>query len=366
MSNDCGNTAGDNEFQLGCTVDEIGNTSTGANILSSLYLLESNGSLGNQSANQIISTVVAAGFVQAFRQCPAALAVEQKLSLSCPDSNLFSQTVTKKTSNCQRCLLSVKEILSQRDILDRSAHEANPNYIVPTPSVQLKAKINGVLPSQFDGACRYVCQQCLVESLNQSVSAHMTTECEVGDQAFRTAFTSGMANQAYESLLGNANSLSDIYQAKTDKDIAGLSIQVANTISQMTSVKSLNQLKSFALALQSTTIEPGSTSVVLTNINQTIDIQVFASMVSTLYTDARIQNAIKYQQQLSYIKLQQDFNSLVASLETQVIQIQGLLESTIGKLIIALGAVVITGVIVLIMWAFLKRSGGIITPDMFQ
>lgn len=344
------------DFRLVCANDGIASTSTGSSVLSALYMLENDGSLTGQTTNNMISQIISYGYVTAMQQCKSALVAQQALRVNCDDNPLFSQTIAQSSSNCQKCLNYVQSFIDQRNLLDRTAHQLNPEYVVPAVSPALLQQMVGHLPNRHDGICKYVCQQCIAEDISQSLAVHITTECEVGNQLFLSAFTTGMASEAYNQLSKHKSALQSVFDVQSDQQLQDLSVQVSNTIRNITGQQNINLLFSWALALQSTSIDQGSTSVVVSNVDQSIDIKMMSSLVSSAYTDAKLQSAINFQENQKIIQLQQSFNDLVSRVRSQVYVIQDLLSSTMGKLMISLIAIVLLAIVGVLAFYYVEHS----------
>ena len=125
-----------------------------------------------------------------------------------------------------------------------------------------------------------------------------------------------------------------------------MSVQIANSIIQMTTNSSMDSLKQDALLIQSTKIGSGSTSVVLQNVEQSMSISMFASLASATYNDNVMKNSINYSVLVQQIEIETNFNDLVKDLDATVHTMDDLLLSLVGKMMITIIALLATALII--------------------
>lgn len=95
-----------------------------------------------------------------------------------------------------------------------------------------------------------------------------------------------MTEQTYRDLAANA--------ASAVKDAGNVSNQIASLIVQMTNVEVLTWLTQQVLIIQSVRVRPGSYSVVMSNVSQSITFSMLSSIVSGLFTETSIKTALQY------------------------------------------------------------------------
>jgi hypothetical protein len=325
----------------------VGNT-PGASVLSCLYLLDAHGQLSDSTASGIVSNVVSFGFATATTVCKQSFVASQAISVNCQNA-LIGQAVANN-QNCVDCKAKMQAIADQRTKLEQDAHQLNPSYAIQTPSQIYLDLFNGTSSTdgkpQNDGICQYVCLQCIAKDVQQTLQMTIDASCQTSTNSFITAFTTGMSYQAEYELTKHQEALKSAgYDIQSQHDIKNLSIQIADTITQMTENVSLNALQQQALNIQQTVIEPESTSIVIQHLVQTISLQMFSTLASAVYNDARMQDAINYTENVKSIQIETSFNTLIRQLEASVSTMETLVLSSVGKVLISVIALLLTAII---------------------
>lgn len=352
-------------FNCGCFPDT--SRTAGADTIARLYALEGNGQLDASSANGIIANVVAYGYTIATLTCQQAFVNQQIFDLEC---NNAAGQIIRQNPNCVNCIKLALLVAADRQKLEEDAHTRNPNYTPQVVLPQIAESYFGVLADKSDGICKYVCEQCVFENLSQNIQMQLVAECDETSRTFTSAFTQGMSVQAEVSLTQHQQALKSTgLKIQSQEDIKSLSIEMANTIRQMTTIKMLSALKQSAFNVQSMTVDPNSTSVMVQNGSQGITTSMFASIVSQVYTTTNVQNSINYQDKAETIQIETEFTDLVNSLQTTVNTIETLLINTIGKIMITLLAMIMIVLFVFASLFFFKPGflfGGSVTSDEFD
>jgi hypothetical protein len=347
-------------FTCGC----FGDTSAtdGATTLARLYALESQGQLSGSTTGGIVANIVSYGYIMANVQCKEAYVAEQVIDFAC--NNELGPIVEFQNPSCDACKALAKQVADGRTQLEQDAHRLNPSYQIQVPDPVFVADYYGVLPNNSDGICRYVCLQCIIEDFEQDIQMKIVEDCAVDTPEFINAWSSGMSTQAVAELSNQQNALQSTgLQLKNKDNLSSLAIQVSDTIRQMTKVSMLNSLNANALLIQNTTISEGSTSVVLSNVTQSISLSMFASLVSQNYTDMNVQASIDMQAQQETIKIETSFADLIKQMENSVKTMDSLLVSMVGKIMITLVAILMLVLMVFASFFFFKPSflfGGIV------
>lgn len=325
-----------NVFSCQCFHDT--SATAGAYTLSRLYALEGNGQLDASTTNGIISNVVAYGYTVATLTCQQAFVNQQILDLEC---NNPAGALVGSNPNCLRCKELAAQVAADRQQLEQEASARNPNYQPQKVNEQIAESYFGISGDHADGICKYVCEQCVFENLSQNIQMQMVAECDINTKTFTSAFTQGMSVQAEVALTQHQEALKTTgLDLKSQEDIKSLSIEMANTIYQMTTIKMLNAMKQNAFNVQQMTVNPNSTSVMVQNGSQGITTSMLASMISRVYNNTSVQNSINYQDKSVSIQIETSFTDLVNSLQTTVDTIETLLINTIGKVMITLLAMI--------------------------
>jgi hypothetical protein len=345
MSDPCTSVDSTN-LKFNCVKD-----SEGSNLMARLYNLSDHGQLSGSTANTMISNVVAYGYAVATTTCRQSFLADQKLSINC--NNAVIGDLVSKNSNCTLCKTMVAEAISKRNALESEAHSQNTNYTEQTASESVLENVNGLMPNQNDGACKYVCLQCVVDNVDQNIQMRIVDECATNTTEFIDAFTTGMSYQAEAELTKHQNALKNSgYDIRNSSDVSNLSIQMATTIKEMTKVSTLSELQSTAILVQETTIDPNSTSVVINNLSQRISVDMFATLVSKIYNDTSVQDAIDYKSKLQEVEIETQFNNLIDRVSSSVNTLDKLLIDIVGKIIITVIALLLTALVILA--AFIK------------
>lgn len=334
------------------------NTSSteGALTLSRLYLLEENGQLDTSTTNGIVANIISYGYTTASVQCKQSFVNQQTQEIDC-NNKIIGDIVRTQNPNCDECKALAKQVADSRDALELEAHKLNPSYVPQIVDPEIKLAYFGLLPDGSDGICKYTCLQCVAENVSQNIQMKITADCAVDTEEFINAFVSGMSLQAENELTKHQAALQSTGVAiQSQDDIKTLSIQIADTIRQMTLVKQLNGLNQDALNIQQIKVNPGSTSVAIQNAQQAISLSMFASLVSKTYSDTNIKNSISFDTNKKVVQVETSFTDLVNSLQTTVETMEALLINTIGKIMITLVALLLIIMMVFAAFFYFKPS----------
>jgi len=342
-------------------------------------MLQETGQLDASTANGIIANIVSYGYTIANVQCKQAFVAEQEFSLNC--NNTVIGDKVQNNPNCLACKALAKQVADSRTQLEKDAHARNPNYQIQVLDPAIAQSYFGVefttgqadnttaSSVSADGVCKYVCEQCVAENVSQNIQMRMVEECQsrIGGEEFINAWTSGMSLQAETELTKHQAGLKSTgVDIQNQDDIKTLSIEMSDTIRQMTVTRQLTGLFQDAVNIQEMKVTDGSTSVVLQNVTQSLTVSMFASLVARTYNDTNIQNSIDYASQRKTVQINTNFSDLVKSLETTVKTMDNLLLSTVGKIMIIVVALLLLIMIVFASFFFFKPSflfGSILGSD---
>lgn len=340
----------------GCLKDT--SSTEGATTLARLYFLEDNGQLQTDTANGIIASIVSYGYVYASVQCQQAFVDEQVQRISCDDTPGGPGELVPQNPNCVKCKSKIAEIVASRQALEELAHQKNPQYKIQVVDPKIKDAFIGVASDPYAaGVCKYVCEQCVAENVSQNIQMRVVEDCSsrINTDAFATAFTSGMSLQAESSLTKHQNALKTTGLAiQKSEDVKNLSIQIADTIRQMTCVRQLNNLNQQALNIQETAINAGSTSVVIENASQAISVSMFASLASQTYNNDSVSASINLKEQRQLVQVETSFADLLNKLATTVRTMDQLLLSTVGKIMVTVVALILMILVIVASLFFFK------------
>lgn len=324
----------------------------GGTLLSTLYFLEDGTTktkhvpLAKGTATGLVANVIAYGFVVASLECKQAFLVDQTISLNCDNAVLGDEVSVNP--NCKRCKDVVAQIQNDRKKLERDARTLNASCKNCSSKVEQRVLdvVNGELKNHNDGLCQYVCMQCVARNITQNVEIKLTQDCAVDDKNFIKSFTSGMSHQAAQEIEKHQKTLNGAgYKINTTQDIKTLAVQLTDSIVDISTTCHLTSLRSQALVVQSFTIRSGSTSVVAQNVSQSISLAMFSSVVSDVFTEDYVKTNIQYENLKTQIEQQTSFKNLLIEAEATVKTIGNLLESTAGKVLITIIAMLLTGVV---------------------
>ena len=358
-----GNCPPGSVFGSGC-FKNVENTA-GADTISRLYALESNGQIDASTTNGILASIVAYGYTIATLTCQQAFVNDQTITIDCNNAYLGQQV--KDNPNCSMCKARAAANALARQQLEVDAHNKNPSYVKQVVNPDVAEAYFGVAQDHEDGICKYVCLQCVAESVSQNIQMQIVADCSVDTNEFVTAFTSGMSVQAETEISRYQQALQTTgLEIKSKEDVKSLSFQIADTIREMTTIKQLNGLNESALNIQNMEITPESTSVMIQNTKQAITTSMFASLTSQIYTDTNVQSSINYSLHAQTIQIETTFTNLVNSLQNTVTTIDGLLINTVGKIMITLLVFILIVMFIFAAFFFFKPSfifGGALDDD---
>lgn len=325
----------------------------GATLLSTLYVLEESDTKSTRARNtlpkgtttSLVANVISYGFVMAAIECKQAFLVDQTLSLNCDNSELGELVANNK--NCTLCKDVVSQIINDRKKLEKEAMGLN-NGFIPTPIAERVLNVvNGNLDTKDDGLCQYMCMQCVARNVNQNITIRLSQDCSVTDSDFIRSFATGMSHQAEQEVNKHQKTLNAAgYNINTTQDVKTLAVQLRDSIVDITTDCSLHSLRTSALLAQTLVVRSGSTSVVIENSSQSISLAMFSSITSDIFTETYIKNGVRYSDLESSIREQTNFKDLLIEAEATVKTIGNLLESTIGKILITILAMVLLGIVV--------------------
>lgn len=322
--------------------------SQGAKILASLYELERRNHLNGSSTNEIISNIVSYGFTVATLKCEQAYVGSQSIDNVCENDDIGAIVGDESLNqNCRACVEGVRNALAQRTVLEQQAVALNPNYTPQTISEELQRDLLGAADNNnHDGVCRYMCKQCVVERVSQDSVMRITSECSVTTETFRKAFVYGMRAKAAEELKSRERELELAgYNTKKDNALSSLSYHMVASIQQMTRNELLNNLQLGALAMQELVIQPSSTSLVVSNVDQSITLNMLATLTSRLYSDASVKGAINNDLQAELAAYKADLSNLFDSIILSYRTIEELASSSAGLALLILGGICLTAVV---------------------
>ena len=337
------------------SVEKVGSGSQGSNLIARLYSIQDNGGLPNNTVQGIVTNIISTGFQKATTTCEQSFLASQGISINCDNTSIGS--LVSNNRNCEYCLANVATVEKDRELLEQQAFTLNPSYVVQSASDEIVNTIKGRDGTYVNGICKYVCQQCVVENVDQKLVLQVTNECLVTTDQFISTFSNAMTNEAstyiseYREVLNTTGT-----QIETDLDVDTLSVSMSNTLKSMVSLTTLQSLQSAAIAIQEMNISSGSTSIAVDNLSQSMSVTQLNSLTSAIFTDARIRNSIDYDIQKEQIKIQTDFNNLVRALKTSVDNLQDILNTSLGKLIMIVAGILLTSVVVLVFVFILKPN----------
>ena len=326
----------------------------GASVLAALFQLDDVGRLDTGSARGIVSNVVAFGFSTAMSQCSQGFIVDQKISVQCDDTIKAEQVSNGR--NCALCKQILSHVEDLHDQLEADASALNTLFSPPQASERAISFAHGSAElTGNDGACQYVCMQCVARNVTQNVNLQISANCDTSTQSFRTAFVSGMNAQARVEIAKHQNALGETgLQVKTVEQMENVAVNLVNSISQMTSTSLLSTLHQQALVIQTTRVDPGSTSVVIQNLDQSVSVSMIATLTSSMFNEEVVRQAINFDEKSQLIKLRTDFNDLLTGLGGTVNTLSDLLSSLTGKIIITLVGILTTVLIVVAAFYFVQ------------
>jgi tetrahydromethanopterin S-methyltransferase subunit B len=264
----------------------------------------------------------------------------------------------EQNHNCKMCVEEVQAIMNERDQLESDAlyYNTTNGYTPQTASDHIVKALKGTSSANYhDGVCRYVCNQCVIEDVNQEMNMTMTTDCSVTTEVFSEAFVIGMRKEAARQVAKHKNELTLAgYDLSRNENIDSISYHISNSIQQMTRNELLSTLQLGAIAIQSMRILPESTSVVVGNVSQSLTVDMFGTLAAKQYSDKNVKDAINYELLRAGASYTMGLNSFIEDIERTYEEAGEILGSVFSNVIImALGLLV--GVIVIALFKIQKK-----------
>lgn len=324
-----------------------------ADLLRHLYFFDQKGELDGASATDIVSNIVAFGFFMGATTCSQAYEINQELDFECNDT--AKGDAVRLNANCTYCKAQVEAAIADRLRLETKAVERNPAYQAQTPDPALLSDLKGTLADSSDGACKYVCLQCVARDVSQTIQMQMTVQCDVNTQPFQTAFINGMSLAAEQSVTQYQSKLQDMgASVATSTDIKRASIHISDTIRNISKVEVLNYLKQSALIAQELKIDKGSTSVVIQNVKQAISLTMLSSIASKVYTDSKVKTAIGYEAAESALETNYSLRDAYSQLLQSVDTMEQALSNTVVRIVMVIVIILVIAVLIFASLFFFK------------
>lgn len=332
----------------------------GASYLAALYYLEEKGRAPYNSATEIVQDIIGYGFIEAHSSCAQAQLTTQTVSINCDDAGKAADV--RNSSNCDICRHGVKDLMNQRQTLEDKALELNPKYVRQSPSQSLNEELRGTNATKdavdFDGICKFMCFQCVAEDIEQVASIKMDLACKSFGSNFKTSYVTGMYDRARQHVKNNAVALQQLgYDLRKQASVDQFALHMSNTIANMTSSKTYDTLFQQGINVQAMTIDSGSTSVVIQNASQSITNKMMASIAGQVFNEIDVKNTINYNDKSTQFDKTAQFGNLVEAATKGVTSVRRTIESSIGKILMAI-VIVLSAVLILVgIYLYKKRKG---------
>lgn len=322
----------------------------GAQIISRLYALEHQGQLAGTSVNGIVNNIVAYGYTVATTRCQQAYVAQQSIDFSCVGQQAGEDVANNP--NCTYCKKVVQDLVAGRVELEKEAARKNTEY---KPQVAVPVLQKAVTSQLDEGICQYMCKQCIMRNVSQDLQMKIVDVCNINTENFMDAFEDGMTAATKAALASHSKSIAKAgINIQSEDNLNSFSEQISNTLRSMTRISVLNQLKSDALVAQNITIDPNSTSVVLQNVKQSINVSMMASLTSNYYTDENIQSSIDYQNVASSLSQLSNFEGLFSKFTASISTFSSLLSDTLTRILMLLALFAALGLLIFATILFLK------------
>jgi len=334
------------------------------------YEMSRNGLAPGTTGAGLVADMVAYGFVTAQTTCQTGFLADQTLSVECRDDG--TGALVRGSTACQTCLSEVAAWQAEREALEVKAHQRNPDYHMQSWSRASRLAVEGEVGEKYaTGACRYVCNQCVAEDITQNFQMKVDASCQA-DQTpnFVRAFTQGVQLKAHELVQRHQQGYHQVTggpppNLSNDDYNSQVSQSIAAQLTQSFNVKMLNQLVTQAVQLQTISVSPESTSLVLARVEQHVSATVISKAVLNLMNTAQafgkdgnqtFDTSLDYQSQISKLKLNKKVNDLLKDLTATVKNLQDLLRSTIGQIFASLLALLLLAVLACSLLIYFRRD----------
>lgn len=324
----------------------------GQTLIEGLLYLENAGRLPGDNATNIFNSVVAVGFMTAASTQTTRFNVRQSIIADCRDD---IPDLTQNV-NCKLCREVVSEFVNSRASLEQNAKSRNSDYVIQTPTTETVSTLRG-RNNDLDGVCRYMCYQCVFENLNQDMYVQIDSSVDVSTTTFRNHYNAGLKMAARKQIQRYQNQIDEIgYSIRNSVDnLEALSLSFANIISSVSSVEILNFFKTSALALQQLQLgSPTSTSLVVSHVRQSVNLSMMSSLTSQVFNRTSLVSMTNFSTDNNVIKLEEDFASTLRSFTGLISSLESVLKTSIGKIMIAILALLGAVVVMVVMFLFVR------------
>lgn len=359
------------EWETGVRERSLELQEVGKQILAGFYHAESKGRIEGDNATNIINSMLALGFMTAISTQSTQFNVQQTLIADCQrtvDGTKDGDAVDlTNTSTCLQCKALLREYVEDRAKLEQ---EAGGDGIPPTTeafrAVQtrllgpVKSEAGATLDDQFEltqGMCRYVCYQCVVEDTSQDVYVQIDSEADVTTVTFRNHYQEGLKEAASYQLAKYKNQVSELgYDIRENTDnLESLSLSVANVLSSITSVDTFNFMRTSALVMQNMRLgSERSTSMISSNIRQTVNLKMMSVASSQLYSESFLRTLLDVDDVSQAFQLEDTFTETLERFVSVISDLQGLLRTSIGKIMVSVIALLGAVLVMMVLFFFVR------------
>lgn len=257
---------------------------SGYEVIAYLEAMSRNGMLHNsRTADGIMVGSISVAFINSISTCESSIIQLQNIGIFCENEDVGNKVFNSK--GCRECLANVSHILEQRaQLIEDSDVDKEVFSEEIKQTIGMGTGDNGEDRYEF-GICKYACQQCVLENVNQSIDVQLHSNfeqyCSMPD--FQNAFATGLTDQLLRELQ-QQDTVADTMNT-TNENITDL---LVGTMTSSIDIQSfLTNIYQGLLTAQNIQIGSGSTSLYVRDMSQTINFSQVFSVVTQQYSDIR-------------------------------------------------------------------------------
>ena len=258
--------------------------SNGYEVIAYLDSMNRSGLLHNsRTTDGIMIGSLSVAFIDSLTTCESSIIQHQNISVNCENLGIGNDVLNSR--GCQECLKQVQHIIEQRAQLIYESDLPDEMFSDEIKStVGIGTGVNGEDRYEF-GICKYACQQCVLENVNQTIDVHLDSNfdqlCNMPD--FQNAFATGLTNQLLREFQQQDTVASTLNT--TNEDMTGMLVSMITSSIDVQSF--LVNVYQGLLTSQNIRIGQGSTSLYIRDMTQTINFSQVFSVITEQYSNIR-------------------------------------------------------------------------------
>jgi len=249
----------------------------------------------------VMTSSVAASFAKAISETRVGVDITQQVVVDCAN-DVPSKNGENTISGCTSCQQTMLKMFEARRTLQESYGNANDPALFDSSSV-----LSSILR-----VCRHACSSCVTTDVNQDLLMRLDIE-QKSDTEWETSISSSVRANVGIVMKTTQDALGQLGQALSAEEgtiVTEISRRAEERINSVTVRKILNDIKLY----QSLTVLPGSTSISISRVNQTITSSMVLRVVSETVLQNNLYSKSEYDAAIEYIKSQAGFKNALQSI----------------------------------------------------